>query len=74
MCDTPFTPLALTMFAVLKQSLGVGGKLGVDGAGLLEAGSRVVVGGKKLEMNVREDARIGEGVGLRSGGESEQGE
>jgi hypothetical protein len=29
--DTPFTPLALTMFAVLKQSLGVEGELGVDG-------------------------------------------
>jgi hypothetical protein len=38
------------MFAVLKQGLEVGGRLGVDGAGLLEAGSRVVVGGKKLEM------------------------
>ena len=48
--DTPFTPLTLTMFAVLKQSLEVGRRLGVDGAGLLEAGSRVVVGGKKLEM------------------------
>ena len=46
--DTPFTPLALTMFTVLKEGLGVGGKLGVDGAGLLEAGSRVVVG--ELEM------------------------
>ena len=47
--DTPFTPLALTMFAVLKESLGVGGKLDVDGAGLLEAGSRVVVGNWKCE-------------------------
>ena len=37
-----------------------------------EVGSRVVVGGKI--GNVREDARFGEGVALRSGAESEQGE